>query len=356
MRVLTILGARPQFIKHTIVQKKMPMFGIEETLLHTGQHFSPSMSEIFFQELGISPPHFSLDVGGKDSLLQLSAMLDQMDQRLQNEYFDYVLVYGDTTSTLAGSLFARDRGFPLVHIEAGLRSGDLDMPEERNRLVCDHFSSFLFAPTQKAVQNLKNENIKGKIILSGDVMQESFLHFLPKAKKPLESLPQDFILCTLHRQSNVDHKERLEFLLDGLEEIAQKTAIVLPLHPRTKARIKDFGLKLSEKIIFISPQGYLQTLWLITHSSLVLTDSGGLQKEAYFARKKCLILREASEWSELVECGASELLGRRSLQDALECLSPFSAPSFLYGPSFLYSQGKSVELILNTLKENLLSP
>lgn len=346
MRVLTILGARPQFIKHAIVQKQMHTFGFQETLLHTGQHFDPSMSEIFFEELGISMPNLYLKVEGKDSLLQLSAMLDQMHQKLQAENFNYVLVYGDTTSTLAGSLFAHDRGFPLVHIEAGLRSGDLNMPEERNRLICDHLSSFLFAPTQSAVQNLKDENIKGKIILSGDVMQESFLHFLPKVKKPLESLPQDFILCTLHRQSNVDHKERLEFLLDGLEEIAQKTAIVLPLHPRTKQRIKDFELKLSEKIIVISPQGYLQTLWLMTHSSLVLTDSGGLQKEAYFARKKCLILREVSEWSELIEYGASELLGKRSIQEALDSLSPFSAPSFLYG------QGKSVELILNTLKEN----
>lgn len=344
MRILTILGARPQFIKHAIVQKKMSLFGIEETLLHTGQHFSPSMSEIFFQELGIAPPHFSLDVGGKDSLLQLSVMLKQMDQRLDHRVFDYVLVYGDTTSTLAGSLFARDRGIPLAHIEAGLRSGDLGMPEERNRLVCDHFSSLLFAPTQKALINLKSEKIKGRVIVSGDVMQESFLHFLPKAKKPLEDIPQDFILCTLHRQSNVDDRQRLQFLLQGLGSVAKKRAVVVPLHPRTNQRLRDFGLSLPEGIISIPPQGYLQTLWLIDRASLVLTDSGGLQKEAYFARKKCLVLRDVSEWSELVEFGACELLGEKSIPEALASLSLFSAPPFLYG------EGKSVEIILETLK------
>lgn len=343
MRVLTILGARPQFIKHAIVQKKMHIFGFQETLLHTGQHFIPSMSEIFFQELDISPPHLCLNIERRDSLLQLSAMLEQMHQRLKGQIFDYVLVYGDTTSTLAGSLFARDRGFPLVHIEAGLRSGDLGMPEERNRLVCDHFANLLFAPTQKALENLKNENIKGEAFLSGDVMQESFLHFLPRAKEPLEPLPQDFILCTLHRQSNVDHQMRLQFLLDGLGSIDQ--AVVLPLHPRTQQKIKDFGLSLSKNIISIPPQGYLQTLWLIAHASCVLTDSGGLQKEAYFAKKKCLVLREASEWSELIEHRACELLGERSIQEALIALSPFSAPPFLYG------EGKSVEMILSTLKE-----
>lgn len=345
MKILTILGARPQFIKHAIVQKQMQAFGFEETLLHTGQHFMPSMSEVFFQELDISPPHLCLDIQRKDSLLQLSAMLEQMHQRLSGQVFDYVLVYGDTTSTLAGSLFARDRGFSLAHVEAGLRSGDLEMPEERNRLVCDQFSHLLFAPTQKAITNLKNENIQGKIILSGDVMQESFLHFLPQAKKPLESLPQDFILCTLHRQSNVDNKARLQFLLHGLESVAEKKAVVLPLHPRTKQRMQDFGLTFSKKIIPIPPQGYLQTLWLLSHALFVLTDSGGLQKEAYFARKKCLVLREVSEWSELVEYGACELLGKRSIQEAFDSLSCFSAPPSLYG------EGKSVELILNALRE-----
>lgn len=341
-KILTILGARPQFIKHSIVQKKMQAFGFEEVLLHTGQHFSSLMSEVFFQELGITQPHLCLQSQNKAPLLQLSAMLEQMHQSLGECVFDYVLVYGDTTSTLAGSLFARDRGFPLVHIEAGLRSGDLNMPEERNRLICDHLSSFLFAPTKQAVQNLKDEKIKGEISLSGDVMQESFLYFLPHAKKPNYPLPSEFILCTLHRQSNVDVCDRLKFLLDGLGQ--EKRSIVLPLHPRTSQRIKEFDLKIPKNIILIPPQGYLQTLWLVMQASLVLTDSGGLQKEAYFAKKKCLILREVSEWSELIECNASELLGERNLPEALKNLTPFSAPPFLYG------EGKSAEFILNTLK------
>lgn len=344
MRILTILGARPQFIKHAIVQRSLRDFGIEELLLHTGQHFDPLMSQVFFEELGIAPPQIELHIPSAPPLIQLGKMLEGMQANLARENFDYVLVYGDTTSTLAGSLFAQELQIPLVHIEAGLRSGDLQMPEERNRLICDQLSSLLFVPTKGALNNLQRENVQGKIIVSGDVMLEGFLHFLPLAKKPSISLPKEFILCTLHRQSNVDSKERLSFLLEGLIKVSQKIPVVLPLHPRTKQRIEDFGLVIPPSIILLPPQGYLQNLWLLSQCLMVFTDSGGLQKEAYFANKKSLVLREVSEWVELVECGACELLGKRGVDEA------FSSLSFESFPPFIYGEGKSVEMILNEFR------
>lgn len=319
MRVLSIVGARPQFIKHAVIQRKLSEYGISEVLLHTGQHFDLNMSEIFFESLHLTPPQIHLQIPASSPLSQLSMMLELMQERLKEESFDYVLVYGDTTSTLAGSLFAKEKGYALVHIEAGLRSFDLRMPEERNRIVCDCLSDVLFAPNQTAVENLAKEGIRGKVVLSGDVMEEGFELFLPMAHKPSDAeIPSKFIFCTLHRQSNVDNQQRLEFLLDGLSKVAEEIAIVLALHPRTKKRILEFGLVLPKNLIVIPPQGYLQTLWLISHSQMVFSDSGGVQKEAGFGGKKCLVLREVSEWVELVESGACELLGDRSIPEAYE--------------------------------------
>lgn len=319
MRVLSIVGARPQFIKHAVIQRKFKEYGISEVLLHTGQHFDLNMSEIFFESLHLSPPQIHLQIPTTSSLSQLSAMLELMQEKLKGERFDYVLVYGDTTSTLSGSLFAKEMGYALVHIEAGLRSYDMRMPEERNRIVCDHLSDVLFAPNQSAVENLQKEGIKGEVVLSGDVMEEGFEVFLPLACKPSEvEIPSEFIFCTLHRQSNVDDEQRLEFLLNGLGEVSGQTPIVLALHPRTKRRIEEFALTLPKNLIILPPQGYLQTLWLISHSQMVFSDSGGVQKEAGFGGKKCLVLREVSEWVELVESGACELLGERGILEAYQ--------------------------------------
>ncbi|WP_027326981.1 non-hydrolyzing UDP-N-acetylglucosamine 2-epimerase [Helicobacter pametensis] len=343
MRILTILGARPQFIKHSVIQKRLKEHGIEEVLLHTGQHFDTSMSEIFFKELEIKKPDLLLEIRERDSLLQLSSMLAQMHKNLEAKNFDCVLVYGDTTSTLAGSLFAKDKGMRLAHIEAGLRSGDLGMPEERNRIITDQMADLLFAPTIEAYENLVRENIKGEVIISGDVMLDSFLHFLPRSQAPQGvRIPEEFILCTLHRQSNVDDRERLRFLLEGLGEVAERIPIIFPIHPRTQKRIEEFDLTLPSSILFVPPQGYLQTLWLLEHCQCVFTDSGGLQKEAYFAKKKCLVLREVSEWVELVENDACELLGSQGVLEAYQSLGGFSTPSGLYG------DGRSVERILGS--------
>lgn len=327
MRVLSIVGARPQFIKHAVIQRKFREYGISEVLLHTGQHFDLNMSEIFFESLSLTPPQIHLQTPSSSSLSQLSYMLGSMQERLEGESFDYVLVYGDTTSTLAGSLFAKENGFALAHIEAGLRSYDNSMPEERNRVICDHLSDILFTPNLSAFQNLQKEGVRGEVVVSGDIMEEGFSLFLPMAQKPLDvEIPSNFIFCTLHRQSNVDDKERLEFLLQGLDEVSRQIPIVLSLHPRTQKNLQNFSLSLPSSLIVLPPQGYLQTLWLISHSQMVFTDSGGVQKEASFGGKKCLVLREVSEWVELVESGACELLGDRSIPKAYKEIKKESPP------------------------------
>lgn len=323
MRVLSILGARPQFIKHASLQRRLAEFGVEETLLHTGQHFDSNMSEIFFHSLQMTPPKIELCIDSSHPLNQLAQMLKGMQESVGGEKFDWVIVYGDTTSTLAGSLFAKENSLPLAHIEAGLRSFDMRMPEERNRIICDQLSDKLFAPNCSACENLYKEGVRGEVILSGDVMEEGFELFSPLAKKPERIEEGEFVLCTLHRQSNVDEKGRLSLLLDGLGELGEK--IILPLHPRTQKRISDFSLSLPKNIYILPPQGYLQNLWLILNAKAILTDSGGLQKEAVYAQKPCLILRDRSEWGEYVECGASFLLRDYNIKEAYALmLSSFS--------------------------------
>lgn len=341
MRVLSILGARPQFIKHASLQKRFDEFGIEEVLLHTGQHFDHNMSEVFFSSLALKTPDIQLECKSSHSLIQLGEMLKGMQERVGGEEFDWVIVYGDTTSTLAGSLFAKENVLKLAHIEAGVRSFDLSMPEERNRILCDQLSDLLFAPNSIACENLGREGVRGEIIESGDVMEEGFALFSPMAIKPDEIGEGEFVLCTLHRQSNVDCKERLHFLLQGLGELAER--IVLPLHPRTRKRIAEFDLTLPSNLVLLPPQGYLQTLWLLLHTKAVITDSGGLQKEAVYAQKPCLILRDVSEWSEFVECKASFLLGESSVKRAYELmLASFS-------PLDLNLKEKPTEVIIKRL-------
>lgn len=343
MRVLSILGARPQFIKHASLQKRFLEFGVDEVLLHTGQHFDENMSEIFFSSLHLSPPSIRLHSVTNHALTQLSEMLGGMQKSVGGEKFDWVIVYGDTTSTLAGSLFAKENSLKLAHIEAGVRSFDMRMPEERNRVLCDQLSDKLFAPNQSALKNLEHEHVRGDIVVSGDVMEEGFGLFAPLATKPDGVDEREFVLCTLHRQSNVDDKKRLQFLLQGLGELREK--IIFPLHPRTKKRLQEFSLTLPCNLIPIPPQGYLQTLWLLKHAKAIVTDSGGLQKEAVYAQKPCLILRDVSEWSEFVECGASYLLGDHKIKDA------FNATLAYFLPLDSHAKQKPTQKILEELNK-----
>lgn len=314
MKILTVIGARPQFIKASVVSKAIgEKSNLQEVLLHTGQHFDANMSDIFFNQLSMPKPNYLLDINGGSHGEMTGRMLIEIEKILLNEKPDMVLVYGDTNSTLAGALAAAKLHIKVAHIEAGLRSFNMQMPEEINRILTDQVSANLFCPTQTAIDNLLNEGFANKntnIKLVGDVMQDSALYFSQFAQKPngAYTLPDEFFLATLHRAENTDNAERLKNLVLALNHIHKNIApVVLPLHPRTKKIITNLNLKL--EVIILEPVGYLQMLWLLKNTSLVLTDSGGLQKEAFFFAKPCVTLRDQTEWVELIEVQANILAG-----------------------------------------------
>jgi UDP-GlcNAc3NAcA epimerase len=312
MKIVTILGARPQFIKAGSVSREIAKHKeIEEIIVHTGQHYDANMSDIFFDEMQIPKPHYFLGIGGKSHGAMTGQMIEKIEEVVVKENPDWVLVYGDTNSTLAGAIVASKLHVKLAHIEAGLRSFNMKMPEEINRILTDRVSNILFCPTDTAVQNLKNEGFDTftcKVVKSGDVMQDGALFYKDFAKKPQVETQEGFILCTIHRAENTDDEQRLRAIFEALEEIAQEKQIILPLHPRTKKIIENLGINI-QNLTLIDPVGYLEMVWLIDHSSLVMTDSGGLQKEAYFFAKPCITLRDETEWIELVTCKANTLVG-----------------------------------------------
>lgn len=313
LRILTIIGARPQFIKASVVSRAIKQTdGIEEIMLHTGQHFDANMSDIFFNQLGIPRPDIQLDIHGGSHGQMTGRMLAEIEQALLEHKPDRVLVYGDTNSTLAGALAAAKLHIPVAHVEAGLRSFNMLMPEEINRILTDQISDLLFCPTTTAVKNLEDEGFANKpvkVMQVGDVMQDAALLFAEKAVAPAqETLPENFILATLHRAENTDHPDRLANIVRALNQIHQNEApVVLPLHPRTRKLIAQQGLDLNVELI--DPVGYFEMVWLLDHCQLVLTDSGGVQKEAFFFGKACVTMRDQTEWVELVHAGANELVG-----------------------------------------------
>lgn len=313
MKVLTIIGARPQFIKASVVSKAFAeQSRISETILHTGQHFDANMSDIFFEQLGIPKPDYQLDIHGGSHGQMTGRMLIEIESVMLKEAPDRVLVYGDTNSTLAGALAAAKLNIPVAHIEAGLRSYNMRMPEEVNRILTDQVSDVLFCPTEVAIDNLKKEGFAEKavqILNVGDVMQDSAIFFAQRATAPAAAVPQSgFILATLHRAENTDDPVRLASIVQALNEISRKVApVVLPLHPRTKGVVERLGLELGAHVI--DPVGYLEMIWLLQRCGLVLTDSGGVQKEAFFFGKACVTMRDQTEWVELITCGANVLVG-----------------------------------------------
>lgn len=311
--ILTIVGARPQFIKsaaisHTIRDKYSHI--ISEDVLHTGQHYDETMSGRFFSELDIPLPKYNLNVGSCSHGKQTALMLSGIEEILISNAYDGVLVYGDTNSTLAGALAASKLHIPVYHVEAGLRSFNRNMPEEINRILTDHVSNLLFAPTQTAVQNLRDEGFKEKeIIFSGDVMMDNIRHYAPQ-NLSLPFLLPSFFLATIHRDFNTDNLERLKNILSALNDISEQfsTDILLPLHPRTRKVINSMDFdNISTHFRITAPLSYLETLAALQKAKLVLTDSGGLQKEANFCGKACVILRPETEWVELVEDGSALL-------------------------------------------------
>ncbi len=335
IKLLTVIGARPQIIKAAAISRSIKEWffdRVEEKILHTGQHYDANMSQVFFDELGIPAPHYNLNVGSGIHGVQTAKMIEGIEQVLLSEKFDGIILYGDTNSTLAGAVAASKLHIPIYHIEAGLRSFNMSMPEEVNRIVCDQLSTILFAPTQTAVDNLCLEGFNEskavfadgrmrRVILSGDVMYDNSMYFASKAENESGILEEhgieknNFILVTIHRDNNTDNPKRLNDIFRALLYISEQNSqqIVLPLHPRTK-KMLSINLKedlqnklLKSSIKIIPPASFLDMIMLEKSATMVMTDSGGVQKEAFFFKKPCVILRPETEWIEIIQHGAGVL-------------------------------------------------
>lgn len=316
-KIVTVLGARPQFIKASVVSHAIAQHdALKEVVVHTGQHFDANMSDVFFKELGMAKPKYFLDIHGGTHGTMTGRMLAAVEQVLLEEKPDLVLVYGDTNSTLAGALAAVKLHIPVAHVEAGLRSFNMAMPEEINRILTDRISNWLFAPTKTAAENLKREGFsEDKIFTVGDVMYDVALYHGARVQSGTGLMAQlglkekDYILATVHRAENTDNLKRLDVIVQALIDIAKSLPVVWPLHPRTRAVLQQRGvLDLLEKSVhLIDPVGYLDMVQLEKYASLIATDSGGVQKEAFFYQVPCVTLRDETEWVELVEAGWNRL-------------------------------------------------
>lgn len=305
-KIISIIGARPQFIKHAPMQLQLQKL-FNALTIHTGQHYDKNMSDIFFRELGIEPPNFIFDIGGsKPQGEQTGIMMTEIEKVCNIEKPDAILVYGDTNSTLAGTLVAAKNDIPLIHVEAGLRSYNRRMPEEVNRIIADEFSYMLFCPTKIAVENLNKEGIEHeRIYICGDVMADTINLVKDKVEKKVDF---PYYFATIHRPYNTDDSERLKELLNHFQNLNQK--VIFAVHPRTLARIESFCIEKESltNIKFIEPVGYLDSISYQSFSTAVITDSGGIQKEAYILKKKCITLRSETEWTETLENGWNHLL------------------------------------------------
>jgi UDP-GlcNAc3NAcA epimerase len=331
VKVLTVLGARPQVIKASVVTHALARCGVlDEIVLHTGQHFDANMSAIFYEEFGLTPPDYQLDINGGTHGAMTAKMLVQIEEVLLDEQPAAVLVYGDTNSTLAGALAAAKLRIPIAHVEAGLRSFNMDMPEEINRIVTDRISDWLYTPTALAEQHLLHEGIpRDKIIPVGDVMYDVARHYgaqIGPEGRVLARLglsPNEYVLATIHRAESTDHPEVLRSIVDALRQTATRMPVVWPMHPRTRRALAGGGLDGAlDGIHVIDPTGYLDMVQLEKFASVIATDSGGVQKEAFFHETPCVTIRTETEWVELVEAGWNRLASpsdAASIVDAVSC-------------------------------------
>lgn len=349
MKVLTVVGARPQFIKAAAVSRAfLQEEGIEEVIVHTGQHFDANMSAVFFEELKIPEPNYNLAINSLGHGAMTGRMLEGIEQIILDEKPDWVLVYGDTNSTIAGALAAKKLHVKVAHVEAGLRSFNIRMPEEVNRILTDRISDVVFCPTEEAVINLSKEGFDSldvQIVKNGDVMQDAALFYTDLAKKPSFELPDEFVLMTMHRAENTDELIRLKTIIESINEIHQETPVVWLIHPRTKKIIDRENIKVNFHVV--DPVGYLEMIYLLKSCSLVMTDSGGLQKEAFFFGKNCVTLRDETEWVELVENNYNILVGAKGaeiksgFQKMIHQKNDFSLD--------LYGKGTASSIIAKTL-------
>jgi UDP-GlcNAc3NAcA epimerase len=383
MKILTVIGARPQFIKAAALTKAIQAFNrergyppgmeyIEEIAVHTGQHYDYDMDQIFFQELGLREPRYHLGIGSASHGEQTGRMLKGVEEVLLKEGPDGVIVYGDTNSTLAGALAACKLHFPVAHVEAGLRSYDREMPEEINRVIVDHVSSFLFCPTENAVINLRKEGIIDgdvTVVHVGDVMYDSILYNREIARKKSQILRElglrendrspssvDYALVTLHRAENTDNPQRLRNIFEALDEVSQRLPVIFPLHPRTKKTIEGLGIEgKGRNLRLINPVSYFDMLLLEKNARVILTDSGGVQKEAFWLGVACITLRDETEWPETVESGRNKLAGadtQRIVNTVHEALEPQKPPPTSEEKP-IYGDGKAADKILSILLSKL---
>lgn len=349
-KIVSVIGARPQFIKAGAISRKiLENTEIEEVLIHTGQHYDSRMSEVFFKELEIPSPKYNLGIGGFSHGVMTGRMIEGIEKILLEEKPNFTLVYGDTDSTLAGALASVKLQIPVIHIEAGLRSFNMQMPEEINRILTDRISSLLFAPTKRAVENLQREgfeNFDCEIVCSGDVMYDVALYYKDRAKKPNIVFPKEFILCTLHRAENTENLQKMKNIFEALNKISSQIPVIMPLHPRTQNKILVNNIQ-AENIYFIEPLGYLEMVWALQNCVMVATDSGGLQKEAYYFKKPCITLREETEWVELLEVGCNCLVGAdaEKIYQAFKKMSDIN----LNFDALLYGNGNASQKILEVI-------
>jgi UDP-GlcNAc3NAcA epimerase len=336
MKICTIVGARPQFIKAAPVSRSLQAAGQYEVLIHTGQHYDYNMSEIFFRQLKIREPDYNLGVTARSHGAQTGLMLIKIEEVLQAEKPDMVLVYGDTNSTLAGTLAAVKLRIPIGHVEAGERSYNRAMPEEHNRVLTDHASDLLFCATRQATQNLAVENIRQGVCYVGDVMYDAWLLFTPLADQTpvldrLKLKPQGYYTATIHRPVNTDEPRNLTGILEAFAELS--APVVFPVHPRTRKHFAQYGLKPSANILLVEPVGYLEMLALTKNSRAVLTDSGGIQREAFFSEVPCVTIRSEAEFMDTVTSGWNTLAepNNESIAAALDKPRPIGSPPPLFG-------------------------
>jgi UDP-GlcNAc3NAcA epimerase len=344
MRVLSVVGNRPQFVKSAPLSVALRERGIDEVVLHTGQHYDPELSQVFFDELELPKPHYALDLHTADA----APMRAGIRQAIGAEEPDYVLVYGDTNSTLAGALAANDTGVPQAHVEAGLRSGDLDMPEEVNRIEIDRLAALLFCPDEAAAETLAGEGVPGRREVVGDVMADATIRLTPIARERSRILaqlgfePGAFLVATVHREANTA-QPRLGHIVEALNAIDEP--VVFPLHPRTRDALARERLELAGQVIVTPPLGYLDFAALASRARVILTDSGGLQKEAYWYGVPCVTMRPSTEWTATVEAGANVLVDadpERLVEAARDAKMPDERPQ-------LYGDGHASERITEAL-------
>ena len=353
MKVVTIVGARPQFVKAAVLSRCIRSHSnIQESIIHTGQHFDTKMSDIFFKEMQIPTPQYNLDISGGSHGKMTGQMLIAIEEVLIKEKPDSVLVYGDTNSTFAGAMAAAKLNIPIAHVEAGLRSFNRKMPEEINRILTDQLSTWLFCPSQVSQSHLLNEGIdEKKIHIVGDIMLDAVRYYSQlkresNAIKNLISSHNEYYLATIHRAENTDSPDRLINIIDALKEIALKTTVILPLHPRTKKYIDMYKLDLGP-IQTVDPLGYFDILALTKNSKAVLTDSGGLQKEAFFLRRPCVTLRDETEWVETVEVGANQIVGAHKAK-ILDAIAHSKVPDSIFDQP-IYGNADCADKIIKTL-------